>query len=1065
VILLGNMYKEANISKPPRGISLAYKDLALRLSSEGKHHFVATAIDDGRGVTSNSFELRFDELKIIEHLLELEKKAVEPYSKTEYHKEFGQLLYNKVLARELGSYFRECLEASGDGLRVSLQFDDNAQELANLPWEFLYDGEDFLVARRNVLISRMPSVLKKVDSMPLESSLKMLVVISAPYDHGYALLDTKKERDRILQAVDGLYVQRKIEVDFTDDSTFETIQSYLNEKDYHIVHFIGHGTKIDGQSFLFLENEDLTADKVDDQVIADLFAGRGIRLMVLSACHSASLADRLVRRGVPAVVAMQYSILDPSAIEFAFTFYKALASDKAIDLSLTEARLAMRNVKGGNKIDFATPVLYMLDPDCLHVERIKPAPSEFILKPIMLTGLEVMKDDFVGRRRELRILQKAFIYGAKRAEIVHGWGGIGKTVLATRLAMNMSRHFEGVYGHKCNPQTRPEDILNGLCAFLNLAGISALNQVLYSRAPLQVKTAVLVSILNQKRFLILLDNFESCLDESYTRIADPELRQFVEHLLDAATSNTKYIITTRHDFDPLEGRLLGAIEHLSVPEMPLYEAVWLMNNHDHLASLDFEKKKEIYKNIGGHPWTIGMFAKHARSATVGCLLLELEPLEQKLKEFTLFNKSYSKLDDVSRNLLIRTSVFEETVPVEALRWIVGDEKNPSPSVDEPLDMLVSWGLLIQQVKAGETLYSVHTLVRQFVGQEAERVGIDRQSMLVRAAQYYELRFKESESILDHLRARDYYYRAEEWDQAAKIAIIAQHYLDRWGFIGLAIKILNQSAETTSGTMKAVVTGELGTIYQNLGDWKTALKLHSKVKKFFEREGDRANVAKALHQMGVTYSMQGNFAKGFKLLQNSLDIFNKLEDKQNIAICLHDLGNINYLRGNYGEATKLYQNSLDISKELGDKRGIAKSLSQLGIIHDIQGNSSEAFRLLRQSLDVDKELGNERGIAQSLHGLAIIYHEHGNYSEAIKLYQQSLDIRMKLGDKQGIAQSLHQLGNIHYHQGNYPEATKRWQQSLDIRMKLGDKQGIAQSLYQLGNIYYHQGNYPEATKRS
>ena len=119
----------------------------------------------------------------------------------------------------------------------------------------------------------------------------------------------------------------------------------------------------------FLENEDLSARKVDNQTIADLFAGRGIRLVVLSACESADLADKLVRKGVPAVVAMQYSILDPSATGFAFAFYQALASGRAIDLSLTEARLAMRNAQGSNKVDFATPVLYLLDPSCLDIRH------------------------------------------------------------------------------------------------------------------------------------------------------------------------------------------------------------------------------------------------------------------------------------------------------------------------------------------------------------------------------------------------------------------------------------------------------------------------------------------------------------------------------------------------------------------------------------------------------------------------------------------------------------------------------------------------------------------------
>ena len=388
------------------------------MSQDETHHFVASALEDGKPVASNSFELRFDDLKIIERLRELEKAAVKPESLMSFHEDIGQELYEKVLAGDLGSYIQKQLQSNGEGL-------------------------------------------KRVHSAPLESVMRMLVVISAPIDPSCAPLDTEKERDRIQLAVDKLYVQQKMEVDFTDDATFETIQSYLNEKDYHIVHFTGHGTEIDGQSFLVLENEDLTARQVDNQAIADLFAGRGIRLAVLSACESADLADKLVRKDVPAAVAMQYSILDPPATGFAFAFYQALASGRAIDQSLTEARLAMRNAKGSNKVDFATPVLYLLDPDCLHRGKIKPADAELFQKPVMRGDVQVMRDGFVGRQKELRILQKALLFGVKRAAIVHGWGGICKTVLATRLALRMTRHFDGFFGHKCNPQTRPEDILNG----------------------------------------------------------------------------------------------------------------------------------------------------------------------------------------------------------------------------------------------------------------------------------------------------------------------------------------------------------------------------------------------------------------------------------------------------------------------------------------------------------------------------------------------------------------------------------------------------------------------------
>ena len=89
---------------------MAYKDLAIRLSSEGKHHFVASALEDGKSVASNSFELRSDELRIIERLRELEKAAVKPESMVTFHKDFGQELYGKVLAGDLQSYFQKQLE-------------------------------------------------------------------------------------------------------------------------------------------------------------------------------------------------------------------------------------------------------------------------------------------------------------------------------------------------------------------------------------------------------------------------------------------------------------------------------------------------------------------------------------------------------------------------------------------------------------------------------------------------------------------------------------------------------------------------------------------------------------------------------------------------------------------------------------------------------------------------------------------------------------------------------------------------------------------------------------------
>ena len=827
--------------------SLDYNDFDLHLSGEAPNRYRAAAVIDGSVAAEQVFELRTGELKVLEGMRRLEESAIEPSKKETFHEEFGMELYNKVFTAELGDCFNTALEdaqENGRGLRICLRFDEDAQDIAAMPWEFLNDGDGFLVARRETLISRLPPGIKKTRSSPLTSILRMLVIVSSPNDPAIAPLNTELEQEVILEAVDRLYRDHRMEVDFAEDASFETIQSYLNETDYHIVHFTGHGAYKNGKGYLLLEKEDGGARAVDSGTIVEMLSGRGVRLVVLSACQSgkksskeayADIASNLAKAKIPAVLAMQYPILDKSATKLASVLYQALASGKPVDLALTEARTGMKNAEKSNGIDFATPILYLQDPECVAVGEIVPDAPELFNKPLMLGDVQMMKKGFIGRRKELRSLQKDFKSDVKRAAIIYGFGGIGKTVLATRLALKMNRHFEGVFGMRCNTATRPEDILNELNAFLNLAGISQLNEILYHPLPLKVKTASLVNILNQRRYLIILDNFEDCLDETRSKIANPELGEFIRHLLNNTITNTKIIITTRYNFDPLDGRLTASIAHISVPELQFPQTVWLMNNYGVLADLDMEKKRKIYGKIGGHPWTIGQFVRHAEAGTVDDVLLELAPLKQEVIQFTLLDRSYSKLDQKAKALLLRASIYQEAVPVEALSWMMGDEKEPSPAIGDALSKIMDWGLIAREDEREETRYAMHTLVREFAEAELAKEGPDRKQLLVRAARYYENLSTATKNLWDLLRAREYYYRAEEWEKAHDILVATHKHLVRWGYMELAMNLLNESINTTSGVKKAVAMGNLATILHSLGDWVTAVKLHTEVKEIFEKE--------------------------------------------------------------------------------------------------------------------------------------------------------------------------------------------------------------------------------------
>ena len=911
----------------------------------------------------------------------IEEKIIIPRPQPEEttHIELGKMLYNIVFSGELGEYFNKRFNEVQDencGLRLSLQFSEDVPEIAALPWEYLHDGEDFLITRRSILLSRLPAGVKKTESKPLDSVLRMLVVISSPEDPKIPPLNTEKEQEIILEALDKLQKEQKIKVDFTEDATFENVQGYLNEQEYHIVHFTGHGVSRNGKGYLVFETEDRKARLIDNKILTDLFSDMGMRLVVLSSCESAKgsnkeafsdLASMLSKRRIPAVVAMQYSVLDDVAIQFAYTFYRTIASGKSVDIALKEARIAMKNSEKSNGFDFATPVLYLSDCNCVQVGDIKPEPAEFVFKPTMLSDLQVMKTGFVARKKELRILEKGFRSDIRRAAIIHGFGGMGKTVLATRLALKMNEYFDGVFGMKCTSTTRPEDILTRINNFLMMKGRFELNQILNQPEPLETKTFVLINTLNQLRFLIILDNFEDCLDEDRKEIESPELKTFLQQLLNNTYTGTKFIITTRYDFDPLEGRLPESIEHISLPELHFPQTNWLMNKYTELANLDIRKKKQIYDIIGGHPWTIGKFAKLSSVQGVDSLMLDLKPLKKELMEFTLLEKSFSKLDSEAKKLLIYASIYDEAVPVEALSWIIGDEKDESPSIVEPLQKLIQWGLISKEQEYDQTVYMEHTIVRNFAQDKLKEEGLDKKKLLIRAARYYENLVSQTGSLWDILKARDYYFEAEDFESASEIVESTSNLLIRWGHIELAMNLLNESINSTSGETKTNAEYTLATIYFHLGDLNTALKIYNNIRYKCEEWGDKNGFAGILHSLGMIHQDQGNYEEAVKLYNQSLKIAEELGNKSGIAHTLHNLGTIHQRQGNYEEAVKLYNQSLKIKEELGDKNGFAITLHQLGRINEEEGEYSSALRNYLISFSIFEQLNspNKEIVARSL----------------------------------------------------------------------------------------------------
>ncbi len=157
------------------------------------------------------------------------------------------------------------------------------------------------------------------------------------------------------------------------EATIRNINQKLREKPYNVFHFIGHGVFENNIGSIALVDTDGQYKLLDDRDFSNFFLGnRSLGLVLLNSCQGAAvssqqvfagIAPNLLRRGIPAVVAMQYSILDTTAKLFADEFYRTLALGWPVDAAIQTTRNAISMEVGLDKPDFATPVLYMRAKD------------------------------------------------------------------------------------------------------------------------------------------------------------------------------------------------------------------------------------------------------------------------------------------------------------------------------------------------------------------------------------------------------------------------------------------------------------------------------------------------------------------------------------------------------------------------------------------------------------------------------------------------------------------------------------------------------------------------------
>ncbi|MEA5418020.1 tetratricopeptide repeat protein [Spirulina sp. CCNP1310] len=584
-------------------------------------------------------------------------------------------------------------------------------------------------------------------------------------------------------------------------------------------------------------------------------------------------------------------------------------------------------------------------------------------------------------------------------------------------------------------------------------------------------TDELIALLQNERFLLVLDNLESVLDQ-------PEYVTFLQRWANGGR-RSEVLITSQQE-----------------PEIDQVCPAWCV-----LSGLESEegakllaalriteqepgKLEEFSELVDGHPLTLTLTAgllnsqgsrqrqksiEELQSPEFGDLLSRLagQHRNQRVQLTAVLAANFERLSPREREVLTRLAVlrgsFGEDVVTAAESGLFWG--------------LVNRGLLMDQGGEGVT---VLPFVRSYLLSQ-----VDDLAPLHRwAVDYYDARKKpypwdvfeadrerELADVQAYLELFHHHFELGEYEQAFDLIYDGKSqresvddFLDLRGFQQERIALYEPLIEVWCDHIHLRYTlslDYLGHAYDSLGNYTQSIKYQEFSLEIKRQTGNKLGEANSLSDLGNSYDSLGNYEKAIDYHKKSLLIARELNDERGESAALGNTGNAYYTLGKLHKAIDLHEQHLKLAQKIKDRQGEADALNNLGNNYYQLGELEKALDYWIQSLSIDRQLKNKQGESISIGNIGNIYSSFGDQTKAIEHHKISLEIAETIKYYQGQVTALGCLGDDYYLLEEFQKSIDYYKKQLSISKKIKYKKGEMLALENLGYAYNSLRDFNQA----
>lgn len=273
--------------------------------------------------------------------------------------------------------------------------------------------------------------------------------------------------------------------------------------------------------------------------------------------------------------------------------------------------------------------------------------------------------EFIGRERELSQLEKYIVHERCRLVGVLGMGGMGKTALATAIAMNVQDQFDCLVWRSLRNAPPVEEIVEESIQLLSDQQVTARS------APLGKNILLLLDLLRKQRCLLVFDNVETILDEKdQAGRYRPSFEGYGDlfRRIGETEHGSCLLLTSREkpkEFSRLEGESTP-IRSLQLTAIEPDEGRSILADKG-LYGTD-ESWLHLTERYAGNPLALKVVAETIRelfSGDIGLFLAEEMVIFGGIRD--LLTQQFERLSDLEQELMIWLAIEREAVAVDMLR--------------------------------------------------------------------------------------------------------------------------------------------------------------------------------------------------------------------------------------------------------------------------------------------------------------------------------------------------------------------------------------------------------------